>query len=192
MAAPGPQRRRMPAPWWASAILALAWLLISDRAQSQEKADAFKVKYTCAIKAWVGTKTKRAEFKVHPRRLASSEALAMVPVEPGLVVTITGVRGWWMIATEIHDARGKRLFKGTGWVWSRLLVQRLEGTTPIRRKPEEDSGTLIEAPDDTRVQLRGCRDGWSLVGWRHKRGWVAPDHQCPRKGAACRYEGKPE
>ena len=189
-----PLHRRMPAPWWAAAILALAWLLIPALADAQTAAPDFKIKRACAIKAWVGTRTKRTVYKLHSRRLGSSASIAEFPISDGLTVTISGVRGWWMLATAVHDARGKRLFKGKGWVWSRLLVQKIGRQTKLRKKPVPDGRALIDIPAETRVQLRGCRDDWSLVGWRHKRGWVAPGDQCPspkRTGATpCRYSAR--
>jgi len=181
----------MPAPWWAAAILALAWLLIPALAEAQTAKPDFGVKHACQIQAWVGTRTKRTVYTIHTRRLGKSATIAEIPMEEGLVVTITGVRGWWMLATAVHNAKGKRLFRGKGWVWSRLLVQRLRDKTKFHKRPAETSGVLVEAPDDTRVQLRGCRKGWSLIGWRHKRGWIAPVHQCPSKGRRCLYGGKP-
>jgi len=112
----------------------------------------------------------------------------------GLTVTIAGVRGWWMLATAVHDAKGKRLFKGRAWVWSRLLVQKIARQTVLHKTPTTDARSLIGIPASTRVQLRGCRGDWSLVGWRHKRGWVAPGDQCPspkRTGRPpCRYSAR--
>lgn len=184
----------MPAPWWAAAILIAAWLLIPLAADAQTATADFKTTRTCAIKAWVGTRTKRTVYKLHTRRLGSSATVAEIPIADGLTVTIAGVRGRWMLATAVHDANGKRLFRGRAWAWSRLLVQKIPRSTILHRKPDAKAGSLIDIPAGTRVQLRGCADGWSLVGWRHKRGWVAPDDQCPspkRTGSpSCRYSAR--
>jgi len=184
----------MPTPWWAAAILALAWLLIPAIADAQTATGNFKTKHACTIKAWVGTRTKRTIYKLHSRRLGSSATVAEIPIADGLTITIAGVRGRWMLATAVHNAKGKRLFKGRGWVWSRLLVQKIAQQTHLQKTPTADARSLIGIPAGTRVQLRGCRKSWSLVGWRHKRGWVAPGDQCPspkRRGRTpCRYSAR--
>lgn len=186
--------KRLPVPWWAAAILAVAWLIFSFAADAQTKAPDFKTKQACDIRAWVGTNTKRTVFKLHTRRLWSSPAVAEIPMADGLVVRVSGIRGWWMLATAVRDRQGRPLWKGRAWVWSRLLVQMTEKDTQLRKKPAKDAGGIIDVPKDARMQLRGCRDGWALLTWRSKRGWLAPKDQCPptdiNSRRSCRYSAR--
>lgn len=96
---------------------------------------------------------------------------------------------WLLIGNAQQGLDGKPLFEGRGWVHASRVATMTRGYESghvnLRRERSMTSATIIRAPRETEVGLRGCHGGWALVEYKGKRGWLAPADQCGTSATTC-------
>lgn len=151
-------------------------------AQGLPKSRAF---IACNVEAMVGTKTKKEQVLIYQKRSAKSPVVGRLPVEEGIVVTIEGaIRGWVMIVGA-KGSKGKKHFAKRGWAWAPNFIQKAVKDTTLFRGPRPGTAPSGIIPKGARLGLRSCMGKWTLVRFRNRRAWFAPNDQCPARGVSC-------
>jgi SH3-like domain-containing protein len=108
--------------------------------------------------------------------------------EYSVEVHVTGARGQWLrIEGGAKQDTGEVVFRGAGWVYGPMLATQTKdyaGLDPeeprvkVFRAPSLRAGVVTRLPNETEVNLIGCRGRWAQVRYKNIEGWLAPDSQC--------------
>lgn len=116
-------------------------------------------------------------------------------VEYSLSVHVTGASGQWLRieGAETQDT-GDVVFKGAGWVFGPMLATGTkdyaaldpeEPRVKLFREPSPKSAVVTRLPNETEVNLVGCKGGWARVRHQKFEGWLARESQCHSTLTTC-------
>lgn len=110
------------------------------------------------------------------------------PHEYSVTVHVTGAMGQWLrIEGGEKQDTGEVVFRGAGWVYGPMLATQTkdyaahdpaEPRVKLFRQPSPRAGVVARLPNETEVNLIGCRGRWAQVRHQKIEGWLAPDSQC--------------
>jgi hypothetical protein len=108
--------------------------------------------------------------------------------EYSVTVHVTGAGGGWLhIEGGEKQDTGEVVFSGAGWVFAPMLATQTKDYTgpdpgaprvKVFRQPSLRAAVVTRLPNETEVNLIGCKGRWAQV--RHKKfeGGLDPDSQC--------------
>ena len=108
--------------------------------------------------------------------------------EYSVSVHVTGATGQWLrIEGGEKQDTGEVVFKGAGWVYGPMLATQTKdygGLDPeaprveIYVSPTKRASVVTRLPNETEVNLIGCRGRWAQVRHQTVEGWLDPESQC--------------
>ena len=108
--------------------------------------------------------------------------------EYSVSVRVTGATGQWLrIEGGEKQDTGEVVFRGAGWVFGPMLATQTKnyaGLDPdeprvkVFRQPSLRAAVVTRLPNETEVNLIGCRGRWAQVRYKNFEGWLDPDSQC--------------
>jgi SH3-like domain-containing protein len=117
------------------------------------------------------------------------------PHEYSVEVRVTGATGQWLrIEGGEEQDTGRVVFSGAGWVYGPMLATQTKdygGPDPeaprvkLYREPSLRAAVVLRLPNETEVNLVGCKGRWARVRHRQTEGWLAPDSQCHSTLTTC-------
>jgi SH3-like domain-containing protein len=110
------------------------------------------------------------------------------PHEYSVEVRVTGATGQWLrIEGGEKQDTGEVVFRGAGWVFGPMLATQTKnysGLDPeeprvkVFKQPSLRAAVVTRLPNETEVNLIGCKGRWAQVRHKNLEGWLDPDSQC--------------
>lgn len=117
------------------------------------------------------------------------------PHEYSVEVHVTGAGGGWLrIEGGEKQDTGEVVFRGAGWVFAPMLATQTRNYTgpdpeaarvEIYASPTRRAAVVLRLPNETEVNLVGCRGRWAQVRHKGVEGWLDPDSQCHSTLTTC-------
>ena len=115
--------------------------------------------------------------------------------ENGVVVSVTGASGDWVLIEGADPMDEVQLYKGAGWAYATLLgldttagereLANENYPVPVYRAPDRKSGVVGKIAAQTPVTLTGCRGSWARIRYKQIEGWLPKDAQCANPVSVC-------
>ncbi|HEX8164129.1 MAG TPA: SH3 domain-containing protein [Pyrinomonadaceae bacterium] len=110
-------------------------------------------------------------------------------------VTVVGATGQWVLIKDAEtQEEGASAFKGSGWVYAPMLATQTRNYTgldpdaprvKIFKAQSRRSAVVTVLPNETEVNLVGCKGAWAQVRYKKFEGWLDPDSQCSNTLTTC-------
>jgi SH3-like domain-containing protein len=110
-------------------------------------------------------------------------------------VMVVGATGQWVLIRDAETQEdGVSAFKGQGWVYAPMLATQTRGYTgldpdapkvKIFKAQSKRSAVVTVLPNETEVNLIGCKGAWAQVRYKKFEGWLDPDSQCANTLTTC-------
>jgi SH3-like domain-containing protein len=110
------------------------------------------------------------------------------PHEYSVQVRVTGAAGQWLrIEGGEKQDTGEVVFRGAGWVFGPMLATQTkdyaardpeEPRVKIFKQPSARAAVVTRLPNETEVNLIGCKGRWAQVRHKNFEGWLDPASQC--------------